>query len=109
MKRSFGLILGAFCVLFGLSAASFAQDGANDNKPKTINERQQNQRERVKDGIQDDELTKKETARLLREQNQIRRQERRFRSDGDFTRIERARVQRNLNQSSRHIRRAKNN
>lgn len=109
MKKSFGLILAAFCVLLGMSATSLAQDGSTNDKPRTINERRKNQQKRIWDGVKDDELTRKEFARLEREQNQVRRQERRFRSDGVFTRVERARVQHNLNQSSRHIRRAKHN
>lgn len=108
MRKSLRLIFVSLFAILGLSIVSFAQEGDN-NKPKNINERQQNQRDRIKDGVQDDELNRRETARLAREQAEIRRQERRFRSDGEFTRVERARVQRNLNQSSRHIRRAKNN
>lgn len=107
MKKSLRLIFASFLVIGGMTAVSFAQEG--ENKPPNINERQQNQRERIKDGVQDGDIKKKELARLAREQQQIRQQERRFKSDGEFTRVERARVQRNLNQSSRHIRRAKNN
>lgn len=109
MRKSLRLIFAALVVIGGLSIVSFAQEGDN-NKPKRINERQQNQRNRIKDGVQDNELTRREFGRLAREQANIRQMERRLRNSGDeFTRIERARVQRQLNQSSRHIRRAKNN
>ncbi len=107
MKKSLRLIFASLFAILGLSVISFAQEG--ENKPPNINERQQNQRERIKDGVQDGDIKKKELARLAKEQAHIRQQERRFRSDGEFTRIERARVQRNLNQSSRHIRRASRN
>ncbi len=104
MNKSLRLIFASLFAILGLSVVSFAQEG--ENKPPSINERQQNQRERIKDGVQDGDIKKKELARLAKEQAGIRQQERRFKSDGEFTKVERAKVQRNLNQSSRHIRRA---
>ena len=109
MRKSLRLFFAALIVIGGMAVVSFAQEGG-DNKPKGINDRQENQKDRIKDGVQDGDLNKREFGRLAKEQFQIRRQERRFRESGDkFTPIERLRVQRNLNQSSRHIRRAKNN
>ena len=108
MMKSLRLVLASIFVIGGLSLVSFAQTD-NAKKPAGINDRQHNQQKRIFDGVQDSELNKKEFARLEKEQAQIRRQERRFKSDGEFTKVERARVQRNLNQSSRHIRRAKHN
>lgn len=108
MRTSLRLFFAALIVIGGMAVVSFGQESEN-NKPKGINERQENQKDRIKDGVQDRELSKREFGRLAREQFQIRQQERRFRSDGTFTPVERLRVQRNLNQSSRHIRRAKNN
>ncbi len=95
---SFGVLL---CLAFAVSDAS-AQER------RTINERQQNQRERIFRGVQSGELTGRETGRLAREQAQIYRMESRLRASGDeFTRRERLRVRHQQNQASRHIYRQK--
>ena len=95
---SFGVLM---CLAFAVSDASAQRRGS-------INERQQNQRQRIGSGVRSGELTARETARLAREQAQIHRMESRFRRSGDeFTNRERYRLQRELNQSSRHIYRQK--
>ena len=95
---SFGVLV---CLAFAVSDASAQRRG-------NINQRQQNQRERISNGIRSGELTARETARLAREQAHIYRMEARFRRSGDeFTNRERYRLQRELNQSSRHIYRQK--
>ena len=54
------------------------------------------------------ELTARESARIAREQVQINRMEKRFRSSGDgLSNRERVRLQREMNQASRHIYRQK--
>jgi hypothetical protein len=107
MKKSLRLIFASFILTSATAVVSFAQEG--NQHPKSINERQQNQHHAIKDGVQDGDINHRELAGLAKEQHQIRRQERVFRSDGDFTLRERARVQHQLNQSAHHIRRAKNN
>lgn len=107
MKKSLRLIFASLMVTGTMAVVSLAQEG--NHQPKPINERQQHQRHAIRDGVQDGDISRRELAGLAKEQNQIRRQERVFRSDGDFTRVERARVHRQLNQSGRHIRRAKKN
>ena len=93
---SFGILV---CLAFAVSDASAQRRGS-------IDERQQNQRERISSGVRSGELTARETARLAREQAHTYRMESRFRRSGDeFTNRERYLVQRELNQSSRHIRR----
>ena len=73
-----------------------------------INERQQNQRQRIRQGVRSGELTGVEAARLRRRQAQIQLNEARARrSGGEFTPRERARIQRQLNRSSRGIYRQK--
>jgi len=95
---SFGILV---CLAFAASDASAQRRGH-------INQRQQNQRERIGNGVRSGELTARETARLAREQAHIYRMESRFRRSGDeFTNRERYRLQRELNQSSRHIYRQK--
>ncbi len=107
MKKSFRLFFASVFAVLAFSAVSFAQEG--DKKPPSINDRQENQRDRIKEGVQEGDINKREAKRLAEQQAEIRRQERRFKSDGEFTKVERARVQRNLSQSSRSIRRAGRN
>jgi hypothetical protein len=82
-----------------------AQDRIPNN---TVNERQDNQRDRIRQGVQSGELTPVEAARLRRQDAQIRLNEARARqSGGEFTPRERARIQRQLDRSSRKIYRQK--
>ncbi|MBO0727013.1 MAG: hypothetical protein J2P52_15520 [Blastocatellia bacterium] len=82
-----------------IPAACFAQG---------INERQQNQRQRIRQGVRSGELTRVEAARLRRQEASIRLREARARqSGGQFTPRERARTQRQLNRESRRIYRQK--
>ena len=69
-----------------------------------INDRQQDQHQRIRQGVRSGELTARETGRLVAEQVRIDRMEDRFRASGDgLSASERARLQRQLNQASRHI------
>lgn len=109
MKKFLGIFFSSLVIACALTVSVFAQEGEN-HKSKGINERQAKQKERIKDGVQDGEINKKELGRLAIEQSHIRRLENRLRtSDDEFTNRERAKVQRQLNQSSRHIRRASRN
>jgi uncharacterized protein YdeI (BOF family) len=82
-----------------------AQDRIPNN---TINERQDNQRDRIRQGVQSGELTRVEAARLRRQEAQIRLNEARARqSGGEFTPRERARIQRQLDRESGRIYRQK--
>ena len=105
MKTILSSLIGAFALMFMLSADSAAQ---RISKPGGINGRQQHQRQRIKQGVRSGELTARETGRLAVEQVHINRMEDRFRSSGDgLNNRERVRLQRELNQSSRHIYRQK--
>jgi hypothetical protein len=73
-----------------------------------INDRQQNQRARIRQGVRSGELTRREAGRLQAQQARIRVNEAYARrSGGEFTARERARIQRQQNRSSRHIYRQK--
>lgn len=102
MKTILYSALGVFALSLVMSIDAAAQRKFN------INERQQNQNQRIRQGVGSGELTARETGRLAREQVQIRRMEARFRASGDgLSNRERVRLQRELNQSSRHIYRQK--
>src|SRR5215475_3995352 len=90
-----------------ISATGLAQ-GRRYHYRESINEREHNQQQRIRQGIRSGELTRVEAARLERQQAQIRLDEARARrSGGEFTPRERARIQRELNHSSRNIYRQK--
>jgi uncharacterized protein YdeI (BOF family) len=83
-------------------------DAQNRTPNNSINERQENQRDRIRQGVQSGELTGVEAARLRRQEAQIRLNEARARqSGGEFTPQERARIQRQLDRESRRIYRQK--
>lgn len=106
MKKILSLIFASLVVILGLSATdSFGQ---SKQKKWGVNNRQQNQKQRIVKGVKSGELTARETYQLGREQYQIRRMEERFRDSGDgLSKKEYLKLQRELNQSSRHIYRQK--
>jgi hypothetical protein len=73
-----------------------------------INERQRNQQARIRQGIRNGELTRREASRIQSQQARIRvRETYARRSGGEFTARERYRIQRQLNRSNRNIYRQK--
>ncbi len=97
-----------FVAALAFPLASGAQANYPNCNPRSVNARQGRQTTRIKQGVRNGELTRRETERLTAEQASIRTQEAFYRrSGGEFTASERARVQRELQQSSRHIYRQK--
>lgn len=74
-----------------------------------VDKREKNQKQRIVDGVKDGELGFKETAKLLKQQAEIRKFERKAKADGTVTLVERARLHNELNKASGNIRRKKNN
>jgi len=68
-----------------------------------VNERQHNQKHRLKDGVKSGELTKEEAKGLRDEQKALREKERAYKADGKLTRDERKDLHQDLNDSSKHI------
>ena len=89
-------------ITFGFFATNNASAGA-------IDERQQKQRWRIKQGIQSGELVRFEAKILKQEQRRIKVAKRYARSDGRFTRKERRHIMRMQDHASRHIYRLKHN
>ena len=69
--------------------------------------RQHHQRERIVNGVQNGELTMRETRRLAAGQVHLNRVERRAKADGVVTGRERVHMQHEANQQSRRIHRQK--
>ena len=105
MKKSLFLIIASVILISGFSLTAFGQTKA---KRLQINKRQHNQQERIYNGISSGELNKRETYRLEKNQRKINRMETRFRKSGDeLTKRERAKLLREQNQASRRIYRQK--
>lgn len=85
-----------------LGVAGLGQADAGTRDPR-VNARQQNQHQRVNQGVRSGELTRREAGALAREQRDIRQLEREYKSDGTLTRSERVDLHQEQNQASRHI------
>jgi len=74
-----------------------------DDTNRYVERRQATQRERIRDGLRQGELTSREAARLAHEQMEIDRLQRFYLVDGYLDRGERLRLRRELDEASRHI------
>jgi hypothetical protein len=90
----------------GLALGMAMVGSANADTPR-YDARQHHQRERIVNGVQNGELTMRETRRLAGGQVHLNRVERRAEADGVVTRGERAHLQHEANQQSRRIYRQK--
>jgi len=72
-----------------------------------LDAREQNQRQRIAQGVRSGELTRPEARRLIKGERRLHRHERYAKSDGVVTPAERARLQRNANRMSTRIYRQK--
>jgi len=85
-----------------LGVAGLSQADARTRDPG-VNHRQQNQQQRIKQGVRSGELTRRETRTLAEGQRDVRQLERAYKSDGELTRAERADLHHEQNQASRDI------
>lgn len=96
----------AFIIVFGFLWIGFV---SAQTRTPGADRRENIQKERIRDGIQKGELSRKETRKLVREQRHIERAEKRAGVDGMVSKRERIRLDRKQDRASRHIGRAKNN
>jgi uncharacterized membrane protein YebE (DUF533 family) len=96
-----------YMTVAGLGLAAMILAGTAMAGTPRYDARQQNQRERIVNGAQSGELTKRETGRLVAGQVHLNRVEQRAKSDGVVTKRERAHLQHEANQQSRRIHRQK--
>jgi hypothetical protein len=99
MKRFIGIM--SFLVVITVFSAK-----AQSTTP-VVDQRQDNQKDRIEGGVKSGELTRRETRKLAKDQRELKRMERRAKADGEVTNKERARLQQKENQNSRAIRRQK--
>jgi F0F1-type ATP synthase membrane subunit b/b' len=99
MKRLVSIILSAvFVISLGIVATA---------STPYINRREREEQRRIRQGVRNGELTRREAGRLEAEQARIRVAERFARADGTVTRRERYSLNRMLNHASRDIHRQK--
>jgi hypothetical protein len=101
------MALGVACIASG----AMAQTTQTVGPEPTVNQRLENQRDRIQAGNKDDQLTKAEATKLRADDAAIRAQEKVYRkaNDGKLTKGEKAQLNRELNQTSRQIYRARHN
>ena len=80
---------------------------AHAQSTPVVDQRQENQRERIQSGVVSGELTRNEAVDARKDQRKIRRTERRAKADGTVTTRERARIEHKQNKASRKLRRNK--
>jgi hypothetical protein len=81
-----------------------AQNTTSEDKPKaTINDRRENQQERIGEGIENGSLTAGEAARLEHKEAKVNAEIHQMKSDGEFTKGERAKVQAQQSALSKQI------
>jgi hypothetical protein len=95
-----------------LSGAAYAQDPAiPPAQPPSVNQRLERQKDRIKAGVADDQLTKQEAARAARRDRAIHIKELKDRqaNGGTLTPQEKAQLDRALDRNSRRIARERHN
>ncbi len=104
IKSFLPLTLAVFAILIFMETSASAQTGRR--YPRNINARQENQQDRIAQGIKSGSLTPREAARLESQEARINGLESRLRQNG-LTPSERGRLERDLNRESRNIYRQK--
>jgi len=101
MFKQIALAAAALISVSGVLASTASAD------TPVLDQRQQNQAQRIGQGVRSGELTRPETRRLVRGQRELRQDERMARSDGVVTARERAMLGREADQQGRRIHRQK--
>src|SRR5437588_5157230 len=97
--------------LAALMLPAMAQNSNTTNPPTTINQRKENQQDRIANGVQNGQLTAGETANLEKKESALNKEENRMkkRDDGNLTTADKTRLTRQQNRLSRNIYRDKHN
>jgi hypothetical protein len=104
-------ILAAAATLL-VAGVAYAQDATPPEHPRgEINQRIENQKDRIQAGVADDQLTKREVARVERHDKEIHAQEKKDRQEngGNLTNKEKRQLNRELDRNSREIARERHN
>lgn len=96
-------------ILMSLGLLLVFSFAASAQSTQGVDKREKNQKGRIVDGVKDGDLNGKETLKLLKQQAEIRKFERKAKADGNVTLKERFRLHSKLNKAGRNIRRKSNN
>jgi hypothetical protein len=98
------VIIQSAALIVLVMPAAFAQQ-APDSVPATINQRKENQQDRIANGVKDGQLTPRETANLENKESALNHEEHNMRAadDGKLTGADRARLTHQQNVLSRQI------
>jgi hypothetical protein len=107
------LLAGALAALLLPAAAqtSSTTTSGPENQPATINQRKENQQDRVANGVQSGQMTAHEAANTERKETDVNKEEHQMRKldNGHLTAADRATLNQQQNQLSRQIYRDKHN
>jgi hypothetical protein len=106
-------VLAAAAATLLFTGGAYGQDTTTPPEhPKSeVNKRIENQKDRIEAGVADDQLTRREAARVERHDKQIHAQEKKDRQEngGNLTNKEKRQLNRELNRNSREIARERHN
>lgn len=108
MKQiSIAVILTISACFVATLLAGIVYAGPTDDP--VIQQREQNQEQRIQQGIKSGALTPNEAGRLEAQQSKIKQNEEQMKSDGKLTKAERNKLTREQNRASKNIYRKKHN
>ena len=93
-----GRVVAVAALIFAISTPVLAEPQSSG-----IDKREHKQKERINQGVESGQLTKKEARRLRHEQKRIKAKEEAMKLDGTLTKGERKELQQDLNKASEHI------
>jgi len=105
------IILKSAVLIAMVTPAVFAQQAAPNIDPPTINQRKENQQDRIANGVKSGELTAGETRNLESKESALNKEEHGMRAadDGKLTAADRAKLNHQQNKLSRQIYNKKHN
>ena len=105
------VILQSAALIVLAMPAAFAQQATPDSYPATINQRKENQQDRIANGVKDGELTAGETRNLESKEAGLNKEEHNMRAadNGKLTGADRAKLEHQQNKLSRQIYNKKHN
>jgi hypothetical protein len=93
---------GAICIPVAMGQESTTS--TTTTQPKyTINERKDNQQQRIGEGVENGSLTAGEASHIEKQETHLNVEEKKMKSDGNLTAAERAKIQRQQNHLSSEI------
>ncbi len=103
MKKFWKAALAVTLGTFALGVVAQDQPAPQPTKPATIQQRKDNQQQRIGEGVENGSLTAAEASRLEHKEAALNREEKNMKADGPLSPAERAKLQRQQNQLSKQI------